>query len=261
MTIKKSLKLAFAIALPFLALPLLHAQNETPTQTAVRYQKSCDAGNPPDCIHLADAYVAGTGVPKNQDKANSLIQQAAGLYQKACDGGEATACVNTGDMWMKYAHDNHDAANPLYRKACDGGNATGCYNLAVAYAFGYGFPVDYAQAAAFYQKACDGGHASGCLKAGFMYSLGLDSPVPQDQARANALFRKACDGDHKIATDEQYYGSPDKDIADCCEQLGHAYKFGRGVPIDKAQAAALYRKACALGESDGCDSLKELGQQ
>ena len=260
MTIKKSLRLAYAFALLFFAQHLLHAQNETPEQTANRDQKGCDSGNPTDCLHLSDAYVAGIGVTKDQDKATALIQQAAGLYQKACDGGDSTACLKTGDMWMKYSHGNYDSANPLYRKACDGGNSTGCYNLAVAYAFGYGLPVDNAQAAAFYQKACDGGHASGCLKAGFMYSLGLDSPVPQDQARANALFRKACE-DHKIVTDEQYYGSPDKDIADCCEQLGHAYKFGRGVPIDKAQAAALYRKACALGESDGCDSLKELGQQ
>ncbi|MGB9407259.1 MAG: tetratricopeptide repeat protein [Terracidiphilus sp.] len=260
MTIKKSLKLALAIALLFLALPLLHAQNETPAQAAGRYQKSCDAGNANECIHLSDAYVAGTGVTKALDKATSLIQQAAGLYQKSCDGGDMTACVNAGNMWMKYAHDNSDSANPLYRKACDGGNAAGCFNLAVAYAFGYGFPVDNAQAAAFYQKACDGGNASGCLKAGFMYSMGLDSPVPQDQARANALFRKACDG-HKIATDEQYYGGPGYDIPIGCEQLGHAYKLGRGVPIDKAQAAAFYRKACALGESHGCDSLKELGQQ
>ena len=259
MTIKKSLKLAYAFALLFFAQHLLHAQNETPEQTAKRYQKSCDSGNPTDCLHLSDAYVAGTGVTKDQDKATALIQQAAGLYQKACDGGDSTACLKTGDMWMKYSHGNYDSANPLYRKACDGGNSTGCYNLAVAYAFGYGLPVDNAQAAAFYQKACDGGHASGCVDAGFMYSMGLKSPVPQDQARGTALFRKACE-DHKIVTDEQYYGILDDNIATGCEELGNAYKSGLGVPIDMVQAAAFYRKACDLGNSFGCDNLKKLGQ-
>jgi hypothetical protein len=252
-TTKQSLKVSFAVFLFLLPVtPLLHAQNETPAQTAARYQKSCDVGNAPDCIHLAEAYVAGTGVTKDADKANALIEKAAAFYQKACDGGDANACLNLGEMWVNYAKNNYDLANPLFRKACDGGNATGCQKLGVAYKFGYGFPEDNAQAAAFYQKACDGGNAEGCLDGGFMHGLGLEPPVPQDHARANALFRKGCDG---RKTSESYYNHQ---IASACNQLGIVYERGIGVPVDKAQAAAFYRKACEGGYTDACDSLKHL---
>jgi TPR repeat protein len=234
------------------------AQPETPAQAAARYQRSCDAGNPLDCIHLAEAYGAGTGVTKDENKSSALLMQATGMYQKSCDAGDATACFKAGNMWMKYG-DNSDSANPLYRKACDGGNSTACLDLGVAYEFGYSVPKDNDQAAGFYQRACNGGHASGCLKAGFMYELGLESPVSQDYARAITLFTKACGG-QKIGNVDQYYGNPDADIAEGCNQLGNVYRYGHGVPIDMAQAAAFYRKACNLGDSGGCDSLKELGQ-
>jgi hypothetical protein len=240
------------------ATPPLAAQTGSPAaRAAARYQECCDAGNPRDCVHLAEAYSAGDGVTKNGDKEKALLERAIDIFQKACDGGAVVACLNAGNMWMKYA-DNSDSANPLYRKACDGGNATGCLHLGEAYEFGHGLHGDNAQAVSFYQKACDGGQPSGCLKAGEMYE-GLFPPVPEDRARVNALYRKACDG-HKIATDEQYDSVVNADIAHGCEFLGYAYKYGRGAPIDTAQAAALFRKACDLGDSGGCDGLKELGQ-
>lgn len=225
---------------------------------AAHLQQTCDAGNPLDCIQLAQDYTAGTGVAKDDNKSSALLMQATGIYQKACDGGSAIDCLRAGNMWMKYAN-NSDQGTPLYRKACDGGNATGCLDIGVAYEFGYGVPVDNAQAVGFYQRACQGGHPSGCLKAGLMYALGLYPPVPQNYASANALFANACDG-AKIGPGDQFYGNPDSDIAAGCEQLGVTYQHGNGVPANQSQAAAFYRKACTLGDSDGCDSLKELGQ-
>jgi TPR repeat protein len=85
-TIKQSLKLSFACALLFLALSPLHAQNETPAQAAARYQERCDGGNPNDCMHLSDAYVAGTGVTKDLDKATALLSKL-----QACFKNPATA--------------------------------------------------------------------------------------------------------------------------------------------------------------------------
>ncbi len=243
MIIKQSLNLASLIAVVFLALPPMHAQKGTPEQIAARYQKSCNTGNQLDCIHLAEAYGAGIGVPKDENKANALIQQAASLYQIACEGSDTVACVKVGDMWCKYAK-AYDSATPLYRKACDGGNAAGCYKVGRAYAYGLGATQDNAQAAAFYQKACESGNADGCHDLGAMYSLGLNAPVPQDQAQAIALFRKGCD-----------LGN-----IDSCTTLGLIYENGSGVPQSNAQAALLYRKACTLGDSDSCDKLKKLGK-
>lgn len=241
------------------AAPAPAAQPDPAAQAAARLQQTCDAGSPLDCIQLAQDYTAGTGVTKNDDKATALLMQATGIYQKACDGGQATGCLFAGNMWMKYAN-NSDSANPLYRKACDGGNATACLDLGEAYQFGYSVPTDNAQAVSFFEKACDGGHPSGCLSAGNMYELGAESPVPQDYARANVLYTKACDG-QKIGTDGQFYANPDFDIAQGCEMLGIVYQYGHGVPVDMTQAAALYRKACNLGDTSACDNLKKLGQQ
>jgi len=62
---KRSLRLSFATILPlFLAMPVLHAQDESAAEKAVRYQKSCDGGNSADCITLGNMVANGEGVTK-----------------------------------------------------------------------------------------------------------------------------------------------------------------------------------------------------
>lgn len=241
-TMKRSLKLSFATVLfLFLAMPLLHAQNETAAQRAARYSKSCDAGKADDCIALGTMLVRGDGVTKDAAQADVLIKKAAGLYQKACDGGDARACTDLGDMWRTFASADATAV-PLYRKACDGGDATGCKRLGDMYKHGWGITEDYTQAVPLYRKACDGGNMSACDSLAGMYSYGWG--VAQDHTQEIVLRRKACNGGD----------------AGGCTSLGIMYQYGNwGLPTDKAQAIELYRKACAIDHSNSaCDFLKRL---
>src|SRR5687767_7870560 len=45
---------------------------------------------------------------------------------------------------------------------------------------------------------------------------------------------------------------------DACNSLGVDFAYGRGVPRDEAEAAALYRQACEAGNSAGCNNLGEM---
>lgn len=41
-----------------------------------------------------------------------------------------------------------------------------------------------------------------------------------------------------------------------CDDLGHMYASGDRVDKDPAQAAVLFKKACAAGNQDACAQLK-----
>ena len=255
--VKKFLSTLAPLTPPLTAAPS-PTQPDPAASAAARLQQTCNTGNPLDCIQLAQDYTAGTGVTKNAEQANALLLEAAAMYSKGCDGGDLTACIKAGNMWMKNG-DNSTLANPLYRKACDGGNSTGCVDLGVAYSMGRGVSTDNAQAVSLFEKSCNGGDPSGCLKAGLMYEVGLEAPVAQDLSKAVTMFSRACYG-QKMVSDDHFYSNPNEDIALGCEMLGVVFRDGHGVRIDSAQAATYFRKACDLGESGGCSSLKELGQ-
>ena len=47
--------------------------------------------------------------------------------------------------------------------------------------------------------------------------------------------------------------------ADSCSNLGAIHRAGTvGVPRDEARAVELYRKACALGSTEGCANLQRM---
>ena len=72
--------------------------------------------------------------------------------------------------------------------------------------------------------------------------------VPQDDAEAVALWRNAVALWRKAA---------DQGDADAQNALGEAYKHGRGVPQDDAQAVALWRKAADQGNASAQNNLGE----
>ena len=41
-----------------------------------------------------------------------------------------------------------------------------------------------------------------------------------------------------------------------CNLLGYIYRDAMGVKANKAKAQALFKKACALGNQDGCNNVK-----
>jgi TPR repeat protein len=60
----------------------------------------------------------------------------------------------------------------LLRPLADEGNARAQYNLGESYYYGYGEPMDGAQAAMWFRKAADQGDVAAQLRLGSMYSTG-----------------------------------------------------------------------------------------
>ncbi len=136
---------------------------------AVACETECDGGSADQCRRLAETYVFGTGVGKDEARAT-------GLYERGCELGDPAACVYAGRM-HEFAHgvpkDDERAAR-LYARACDLAWAAGCYNLAVMRERGTGVPQNLAKAAELYRVACEAGAKLGCVKAEECLSMERD---------------------------------------------------------------------------------------
>jgi TPR repeat protein len=153
-----------------------------------QYQKACDDGKLPACVHLGVLYSLSEGMVKKD------APRAAALFQRACDGGETGGCLHLGALYAQGDGLVKDAAKAaaLFHKACDGGDMEACSLLGGTYVLGQGVAKDSAKAAALFHKACDGGHMTACFQLGLLYRGGHG--VAKDAARAKALIQKACDG-------------------------------------------------------------------
>jgi TPR repeat protein len=103
-------------------------------------------------------------------------------------------------------------------------------------------PGDDQRAAALFRKACDAKLQVACFNLAYMHLEGADGTA-QDPAKAVALFRKSC-GD---------------EVPAACRHLGIAFQEGKGVATDVEQAASYFRKACDLGDIQGCWLLGQDG--
>jgi hypothetical protein len=135
-----------------------------------------------------------------------------------------------------------------FRRGCESGDMDACANLGFYYGMGWGVSKDSSEAAAFFKKACDGGSSNGChfQKANTSSTLSGSSQTenpnenggpakPSDAERA-ATFKRGCDSGG----------------LDACVNLAIDYRMGWGVSKDLSQAAALLKKACDGGNTNGC---------
>jgi TPR repeat protein len=128
---------------------------------------------------------------------------------------------------------NRDIAAAYYQLACDKGHGPACSELGDWLAVGARLDRDEKRAVALDERACDLGHLRGCWLAANLYRQGSREPgaVPKDTQRAAALLEKGCNAG---------------DGANC-SALAYAYRYGEGVKKDKRRAAALEKRAKALG--------------
>ena len=202
------------------------------------YKAGCDHGDPSGCAGQAALF-------DKRDHPDALA-----LYQRACDHHHWVACsrlayvrasgLDGGVMDLA-------TAVPLYERSCDHYELDACNNLGAIYAAGNGIAQDATKAKAYYQRACDGGNASGCKNLVAPIVPVRPPPTPTDGSQDET----AC---------EPLEGTAQ---AACFNNIGVAYEKGwtsnrkrrTGLKQDKTKAAALYRKACDLGEPSGCVNL------
>lgn len=199
-------------------------------------QQACDAGSDRACTNLARLYRMGkvTGEP---DPA-----MAVKLVQEGCDRDYAKACGFLGYYYSAaIGFDKPDYAKALLygRKACERDETPVCHNLAWLYLFGQGVEQDYGKAVELYSGACEREKfASSCGNVAELVMVGA-APT-QDMAKVLADVEASCEAG----------------IAGACAIAGRFYRDGVQVERAPETAAALYAKACKLGDTFAC-SVKD----
>jgi TPR repeat protein len=191
------------------------------------FQKAGDMGSACAWSGLGWAHRYGQGVPADQGKALSY-------FQKACDKGCTGGCEGVG--WQsKDVPETRDLQRAItyFQKAIDQGAACGWTGFGWAYRFGQGVPVDQMKALSSFEKACEGGCAGGCEGLGWQHK---DVAETRDFAKALVAFQKGVDG-----------GSVGGWVG-----LARMYRDGQGVAANAAQSESYFKRACSMGNQDGC---------
>lgn len=132
-------------------------------------------------------------------------------------------------------------------RACESGNGAECQQLAIRYYSGQGLPLDLTRAASFFQRACELGQRGSCAHAGGLYLSGKHSP--SDPVRLASLVAAACEADGGV---------------DGCSMAAYMYSSSYsnaarpGVPVDDAQAARYFQRACDLNHARSCLELASM---
>ncbi len=128
-----------------------------------------------------------------------------------------------------------------FKQAAEQGDARAQFYLGEAYNRGRGVLQDYADALTWYRKAAEQNNADAQETLCSMYFFG-QGIVPQDYAEG----AKMCAGAGKQGRVYPAYLG------------GYLYEFGKGVNVDLAQAAALYKVAAEGGNTDAQEALGRM---
>ncbi len=200
----------------------------TDKRAAAMLHKRCAAsGN--SCDPLAGLVVASSLPAAERDKALSVLDARCGR-----EGGHGSHARNCRVREFRAEFAKHSAH-------CGGRDVSGC-SAAAEILSDLG---DGPSAVRLFGVGCRGGDPVACLKGAAIVDRGLYDAFP-DPAQA-ALWRgqgeAACTGGH----------------AGACKYLASMYRFGSGVPADKARAAALatralqlFEQACDAGDATAC---------
>lgn len=202
---------------------------------------------------LGFAYANGRGVPQD-------YKQALKWYRLAADHGSITAQNNLGVMAElgQGVPQDYKEAMKWYRLAADKGDETAQKNIGQLYEYGKGVPTNPAEAFIWYKKAAENGDAPAQLKmANHYYDLG--GGANENYAEAAKWYRLAAEQENSfgqfrlgwlhdsgkgVAQDDKeaikWYRTAAAVVALAQNNLGAMYESGRGVPVSKVAASALY---------------------
>ena len=129
-------------------------------------------------LSLGNMYLAGRGVPQDDDEAERW-------YRRAAEQGLAAAQYELG-LWSQHRRQDHVEAIKWYRRAAEQGNRSAQNDLGLIYHLGWVVPHDYGEALKWYRRAAERGQASAQHNLGTMYAEGLG--VLQDYVQAYMWF-------------------------------------------------------------------------
>jgi uncharacterized protein len=200
------------------------------SRVAALYQLACAEDEGIECKFLADLYREGSLVPRDDDRARSLLAKACGLGDlDACTTGEAmTKDLPAGDPYRERLKAARSRERSRLRDACADGNLLRC--LALGRELEKDGP---GQATAMYQRVCDADEA-------MCYHLGASLAKAHPQ-QALAAFTRDCKG----------FGPACERAAELAVTL---HKPELAVPL-RQRAADFLVRGCRHGNSSNCFKL------
>ena len=253
---------------------IYHSKPEVVLATARRGCEQLGEGNA--CGHLARMLYWGKGAPLDKERALTL-------WHDSCDKGAETACHLMADTL--YALDDLDAnfeAYEIYFRHCqekdyDWGWA--CGGLARAYWEDRAVDADIPQAQLLAEYACIDSDESSPWACGLYADHLVDTGSAEEKATGTQMLAAACRarvGDacyfaginaknpprgtkYKDWEIPGYFRDAcDLDQAAGCRELAELYSTGRVVNKSEPIAYAIARKACGLGDEQGCDYVATI---
>jgi uncharacterized protein len=209
-----------------------------PARARTLLDKACAGGEPLACENLA----------RRGDVQQSGRARVAELNAKACEGGVGIACYSLARQ------DKAPAERvKLLERGCNLGASVACGALGELTIKGDGVARDVKRGLEILAKACiEGTRADGACRTLLEYAVlgvpqwdklsevqrGLGMKPPRDtSARNPALAAKGLWRWCHMGVESSAVG---------CLELGKLHRTGDGVPADAGQAAALFRKGCAM---------------
>ncbi len=231
----------------------------------------CEAGDQTGCAALGQAFLLGEGRPQSRPLAVVLLteactasvgagcltlgdfygrrtyeasrREAAALLRRGCDLGTLDACARLADLLEEGVPDRKNtdpaAAAMLRRTACDAGGTTACAALLASALATAASPAEENAALDGLDQLCREGAAPACdVLTGRFIRLG----EPLDTPYLVQLAEDACRSG----------------IARACTARGRlAYAAASGPPESRAEAVALFDRACDLAREE-CDASRAI---
>jgi uncharacterized protein len=241
----------------------------SPDRAVAAYEKACAGGSGVGCYNLATMYSGGHGVTADHARADGYKAKARAAWEAACRGSEPRWCTNLAFLLREEdAKGNRARCLELDQRACDHHVAIGCTEAVrdrsdlgqlseaamrrelerlcgdgepsactlVGTTVIAGGPADARRGLELVVRGCEIGDKQGCWLAGAMYADG--KLVTADPTRADRFVRLACD----------------RGMGAACLMVAQ----DRGRRGQLAEAAAFARRACQMGQAEGCAALSQL---
>lgn len=196
------------------------------------YQLAADAGHATATYGLADLFLGGRGVPKNEALAFEMLKKAAAL-------NEPSAQATLGNLYEMGAYGvMQDPVQALswYFKAAQAGNGLAQMKVGDAYFVGAGIKKDVGKGIEYLAKAAAQNVIGAIRSLALINKFGIDGfdSFAADNEQAFAWHLKGAELGDEV----------------CEYQVGWNYLVGDGVAIDDTAAATWLLKAADKGNAD-----------
>ncbi|MCC7486947.1 MAG: sel1 repeat family protein [Burkholderiales bacterium] len=213
--------------------------------------------------------------PATQDGEDAVLRglpeaAAPQRFEAGCAGGRGEECFLAGYEWRRKARqaglreDQPPAARmnrsalAAFERGCTLDDARSCVSLARELARGLDAERDVIGAAGAYEKACELGRAEGCRHAAEMHESGRKARAEKPRSRSTARAARA-DLPRDAARAAALYGRA-CELGDrtACFIAARLLAAGEGIAPDREKAFGLYARVCDDGMAFACTRAATL---